>query len=409
MSRHVELTESREGLVSLSVQEAEALESIGRRLASSKVWWGSVDGSSPASTVIAVSRATDTQWRVTFRDVVGVVSLGDLQIRVVPKIAWSHFSYLLSRSSVAPRVSSESVEMAHGDDLAELLARWFVGEAESVLRKGVRRDYVEYEEELAAVQGTIQVVPTALNLFQGRPQVYCEFSDLGTDSSLNRVLKRAASVVGQSTHFSPATKGRARRVAQRLMDVGEMATSDLRVQIDRNSRQYSRALPLAKLLIGGSGLSDTVGSVTGAAFLLRTPELIEDGVRSVLSELLPDETIRKRQLLLGGSALTINPDLVFEGRQAVGDVKYRKLSRDWDRSHFNQVVTFATGFNARRACILGFTDRSDSAVPKRTKIGGLDVVAFGWSTLVEIEPQAAALKIASELGSWLHSKISAYG
>ena len=85
-------------------------------------------------------------------------------------------------------------------------------------------------------------------------------------------------------------------------------------------------VPLALLVLAGCGISSTAGKQVGTAFLIRTPDLIEDGMRNMLSELLPEAAITKRRLILGESGLSMNPDLVFGAGSAVGDVKYRYLS-----------------------------------------------------------------------------------
>jgi hypothetical protein len=88
----------------------------------------------------------------------------------------------------------------------------------------------------------------------------------------------------------------------------------MRAEIDRLTRQYGPAITFAKLILDGGGVSTTVGEVHGTAFLIRTPEIIEDGLRTALSEKLPDHKISKRRLVLGDSGLSINPDPVFDER-----------------------------------------------------------------------------------------------
>lgn len=406
MTRQLTLTESREQLIELGAEEASVLEAIGRKLASTKAWWGQPLSDTAAATVIAISRANDRLWRVTFRDVVGAVQVGDTHLRVIPKIAPAHFGFLLSRSSVVPRVASDAIAFDKGVDLESLVARWFVQAAETLLKRGLRRDYEETTDELGAVRGSVAAMETAMNLRVGRPLVVCTYSELGDDSPLNRLLKAAAALVVRMPFVDAAVRDRARRIHGRLFDVGILQGSDMRVWPDRLSHHYAGAIPLAKLLIEGAGASSSVGGARGTAFLLRTPELIEDGLRNALSERLEGENIRKRQLQLGGAAITINPDLVFEGRSAVGDVKYRRLSKDWDRGHFNQVVTFATGFQAARCAVIGFTDRLVDPVPQPVRIGQIDVAAFPWVADSAIEPTRSRDRLAQQVGSWLGTTAS---
>jgi hypothetical protein len=53
MSQTIPLIESRETLVALSLEQARAINALGRRLASKTVWWGDVDeGAQPKRSVI---------------------------------------------------------------------------------------------------------------------------------------------------------------------------------------------------------------------------------------------------------------------------------------------------------------------------------------------------------------------
>jgi hypothetical protein len=199
----------------------------------------------------------------------------------------------------------------------------------------------------------------------------------------------------------PALRARARQVAYRMDDVGAMQPNDLRVQVDRLTANYSRLLNLSKLVLAGLGLTVAAGRHIGTAFLIRTPELIEDGLRSILKDGLQDIKISKRRLMLGDSGLSINPDLVFGSTLAVADVKYRLLGKDWSKSDFNQVVTFATGFRTNSAAVIGFSHGAVT-LPRPVSVGAVKVRAFSWAAFSEADPKASASALTAQLHSWLY-------
>ena len=52
--------------------------------------------------------------------------------------------------------------------------------------------------------------------------------------------------------------------------------------------------------------------------------MVEEGVRNVMKEKLSGRWgVEKRGVQIVGSAMTLNPDLVFNGGLAIGDVKYK--------------------------------------------------------------------------------------
>lgn len=90
--------------IDLSPPAVDALTRMGRRLASQKTWWGDNDeGSGKEATAIKCIPAPGGQWRVRIDNAVGVVSVGDVQIAVQPKIPLAHLLYLFSVSGAIPR------------------------------------------------------------------------------------------------------------------------------------------------------------------------------------------------------------------------------------------------------------------------------------------------------------------
>lgn len=400
MSYELVATESSPCIVPLSDEQAHLLQMLGRSLASVKSWWGNRQG--PAdTTVIQSQRLSSTHWQVTFKEVVGVVSVGVTQIRVVPKIPEAHFNYLVAHSEIAPRITSETVHVREDESLIELLSRWFVQASETLFRYGLRRDYEEHRDELPAVNGRVELIESANALACGRPVVVCTFEELCDDTSLNRLVKGAAEKVARLEQVEGPIRARARGLIARMASTGPLRTSDLRTQVDRLSKHYGAVIPLAKLLIDGGGVSTAKGDLSGSAFLIRTPEIIEDGLRNLLSAHLSTHRIAKRRLVLGDSGLSINPDLVFDDGYGVGDVKYRLLGRDWDRGHFYQAVTFATGFYAKRCAVVGFRGELSDRLPIAVKVGSVRASAFAWNACMTVLPADSAHALANDLEAWL--------
>jgi hypothetical protein len=96
----------------------------------------------------------------------------------------------------------------------------------------------------------------------------------------------------------------------------------------------------------------------------------------------------------------------FADGAAVGDVKYRYLGRDWDRSTFNQAVTFATGFGADRCAVIGFTGRAADALPRPVKIGPVSAEAFSWAADQATDPEESLGLLVESCRRWLSRRSS---
>jgi hypothetical protein len=135
--------------------------------------------------------------------------------------------------------------------------------------------------------------------------------------------------------------------------------------------------------------------------LIRTPELIEDGLRSLLSAAYPEADVKKRRLMLGDSGLSVNPDLVFGRNHGVGDVKYRYLRPDWNRSDLNQLVTFATAFGSVRAALLGFIRDASDEQPRTVPVGPVVASVFAWNASGSVMPEDSEAQLTLQFRKWL--------
>jgi hypothetical protein len=143
------------------------------------------------------------------------------------------------------------------------------------------------------------------------------------------------------------------------------------------------------------------GKIQGTSFLLRTPEIIEDGLRSIIAEGLPGIQVKKRRQMLGDSGISMNPDIVFGDRLAIADVKYKYFGRDWNRNDFNQIVAFATAFDSRRCALFGFV--SESIFPKTAivNVGRVEATRIAWPIGTGESPGFVAQTMVEGLYRWL--------
>lgn len=394
------VTESQSARLALSTDEAAVLRQLGVELASTRGRWGMTSEPDTERSVIGVENIGPGQYRVLFRDVVGVLRLPSRQIHVVPKIPMAHFLYIAGHSEPASRSSPQTVYIDSSGGFIEILAGWFLDAAELLVRQGLRPDYASYRDELSAVRGRILPCESLLANLQGRPVADCEFDELSEDTALNRVVRAAAQRVSSLSCVSGTARCRARQVAYRMDGIGPMGHSDLRARPDSTWRSYVRVIPLAHLVLAGCGISAAVGPVVATSFLVRTPELVEDGIRAILSTALEATTVSKRKLFLGDSGVSVNPDLIFGDHVAIGDIKYRHLGRDWNRADLNQVVTFATAFRCAWALLLGFVSSDRAPLPRAVPVGEVSATCLAWIASADTTPAESAGRLASQVAEW---------
>ncbi len=400
MTSEVMAVESSSVQLCLDSDQVAVLRALGRELAAKSAWWGS-ESPEKERTVVDVVLLGDDRYSVRFRDVIGAVRIGSLHVSVVPKIPESHFRYIISRSHIAPRTAASALAVDSGLDYKNLLAHWLIDEVERLLRRGLRVGYNEEVDELPVVRGRIDLLATSIANQHGRPVAHCQFEELSEDTPLNRLVKAACQLVASRSGYAQDLRRRAIRVASRMDGVGRLVATDRHARVCRLTLAYAGALPLAKLVLEYGGISTRIGSCEGRAFLLRTPEIIEDGMRRIIAAGLEGVPVRKQRLILGKSGVSINPDLVFESGLAVGDVKYKLLAREWDTTSLYQVVAFSAGFNASHCAIFGFSRQKEAALPPEVALGGIAAKAFAWNAAVGAIPDESAAQLVNGVRGWL--------
>jgi 5-methylcytosine-specific restriction endonuclease McrBC regulatory subunit McrC len=213
------VTESKTTPVELEPDEAEALRRLGRSLASKSRWFGSDDDEeTPDRTVIRCTQSDkEGVYDVRISDAVGVIGVLDrLQIQVQPKIPLSPLIHLMTAAEEVPRLDEQAAKVDLGENLLELMARWYVKEAEKLLRRGLIKDYSPRQDFLAAKRGRLDTMKTTRAFYAGRIGFECEYDEFDTDTALNRVVREGVSVVVRNPSLSDEIRREALRIRNRM-------------------------------------------------------------------------------------------------------------------------------------------------------------------------------------------------
>lgn len=395
-----EVIESVPTSLNITKEEATLLAALGRELSSKQAWWGNPQLNEKRS-VIDVRPNNSDGFDVTFREVIGVVQLGNLKIRSIPKIPWDHFIYIASRSEFSARLSNKVTTVGPGYEFLDLLCQWFIEATERLVRIGLRQEYAETTQELDVVRGHLLTNETATEILKGRAVATCSFDELSSDTPLNRILRTTCQQISLIENISLDLRKKARNLVYRMDGVGQMRHTDRRLKPDRLTQNYIHPISLANLILDGCGISLSDGNTQAKSFLLRTPEVIEDGLRTIISEGLPDMQVSKRKQMLGESGISMNPDIVFGNRVAIGDVKYKYFGRDWNRNDFNQIVAFATAFDSSRCVLFGFVNENFSSGLEIVQVGRVEATRIAWPLGPGTSPEVVSRTMLDGLKNWL--------
>ena len=341
---------------------------------------------------IRFTKVDSNRWKVQAHHLVGVIHAGDTTIEITPKIPLDHLMYLAEEADVLPKSARERASAVSASSLRNLVIHWFLEETERLVSIGLVRDYQEQVVTGETWGGTLDVLYVTDRFYQGALEPRVTTDRYTVDSALNRVLRAAVTRVASSSSLHSQ---RARRLIRSFAEIGPLRATDLRVKPSRSTRHYTDAWRLAKQVLMSVGRAAQSGQVEGWSFVFSTPDLVEQGIRSILRTELGVSTDRRTY---GEGEARFNPDLVFGGDLAVGDVKYKVSDEsDWTnwRGDLYQSLAFATAARVTNSVIVRFSEAPLSIVP--VLAGGTTVSQLVWRVGTSEEPVSPAVA-REELG-----------
>ncbi|WP_243495691.1 McrC family protein [Priestia aryabhattai] len=352
-------------------------------------------------TLISCNKVSEGQYEVTVRNAIGLIGIGGLTILVKPKIPMKHFLWIFTRASRLPRMSINHLQGGQGENLHEIIILTFLKKVRELIQQGILTEYQSIQEKLSTIRGRVNITTAVRSYLMGRLQFECEYDERTIDHSLNRILKAAAKLVSQMEWVPEDWKRQARVIMSLFEGAGKLLPSDLIADTDRRSYHYKEALVLAKNILNGMGLTFKIDNLPVSAFLLPTPDIIETGIRTILAEGM-SETVEKKRFLISGclkNEIFVNPDLVFNSGEAIGDIKYKLSKAIWNREDLYQVTAFAAAADTKNAVLINFRQ---STIPKlpTVKFGEILVSQCTWQVDIPC-PEKAAIQFLKDIDEWI--------
>lgn len=133
----------------------------------------------------------------------------------------------------------------------DLLAKVLVSGVNHVLRRGMDRGYVAYEESVYGIRGKLLFSPTLHELPRRNGKTVCAFDDLSHNIISNQIVKATALHLLHSGDLSTENRAGLTEVVRRLASVSEVVVSNAlfrRVQLHRNNAFYGFLLDVCAIV-----------------------------------------------------------------------------------------------------------------------------------------------------------------
>lgn len=279
---------------------------------------------------------------------IGIVRVGDIQIKVMPKFPVNNLFYLLGLHD-GIKFESDSVNIEESRDITDLIFESFLRNVIASTSRGLLTDYRRVEETSKVLHGRI-LIGEQLKKRQGHMYpVEVSFDEFTDNIPENIELNMAITKAMKFGNLTTTQHRDFRHVSRRFSEI-DTSKSNFNWTKSRHNTHYWNSLVLADLINSGKGFYEELGGVAVSGFTVDMYRVFE---KFLLREL------KMRLERHGGVVETKYLYLDEENRQKaqidimwhrdgqikfIADAKYKDPASNWESALY-QVNTYAAAFS----------------------------------------------------------------
>jgi 5-methylcytosine-specific restriction enzyme subunit McrC len=313
------------------------------------------------------------RWRVRGNGYVGAARVGDLEVRVAPKVRIDRLLFMVGYATSGRHWRDEDLLLGEAPDLVPALAEALWRQTERALRQGLLQGYRTVDESSPVLRGRLREVDQ-MHRHRGQPwPLEIRHDEFTVDIPENQILRTALVRMLRVPRVDSGARQRLRHLAARLSEASVLpAGRPVPAWFpSRLNTRYQPALRLAELVLRTTSIEFGTGGVAVNGLLLYMPQVFEDFVCTALREELEASyggrvrTQLVRHLDLAGRVV-LKPDLVWmrHGRvEAVVDAKYKaEQPAGYPNADLYQLLAYCTTLGLPRGHLVYAAGNGEPAV-----------------------------------------------
>lgn len=278
---------------------------------------------------------------------IGIIRVGNFQIKVMPKFPVNNLFYLLGLHD-GIKFESDTVNIAESRDITDLIFESFLRNVTASTSRGLLTGYRRVEETSKVLHGRMLIGEQLKKRYGHMYPVEVTFDEFTENIPENIELNMAISKAMKFGNLSEQQHRDFRHMSRKFSEI-DNTKSDPQWSKNRHNAHYWNSLILAELINSGKGFYEDLGGVSVSGFMIDMHRVFE---KFLLREL------KMRLEKHGGVVKTVNLHLDQDNRQKaqidimwrkndeiklIADAKYKDPIASWE-SDLYQVNTYATAF-----------------------------------------------------------------
>lgn len=300
---------------------------------------------------------------IRVKNYVGVIETNDgLSLEILPKIHLSKdkikseldetksiFLKMLKHLKNSPfvNVSNAHLESKKNFPILEVFIQSFIGEAETLVSKGIKNDYIQNEDNINFLKGKLLIDKNIKYNNSNRARFYCEFTEYSQNISHNKILKTTLLKLLKTT-TSYNSYSRIMRLLSHFEEVEIVIDSQKEFRLikssDRLYRNYQTLMDWSEIFLNNQSFTNFSGSNYNMAILYPMERLFEDYISHLFSKYSNGFKIKlqdKSYFLVeqnGIGKFGLKPDIVLNepsSSKKIIDTKWKLLDQFAERKNYN--------------------------------------------------------------------------
>jgi 5-methylcytosine-specific restriction enzyme subunit McrC len=323
-------------------------------------------------------------WLVSPAGRIGAARVGDVVIRIRPKVPISRLLFLVGYSLHGSAWQSTTVDIDESADLVPAVAQALWRQVARAIHQGLLPGYVTVEDSSPVLRGRLRE-SAQLAMHHGLPlPLEIRHDEFTVDIAENQILRTACERMLLVPRVDEESSRMLRRLLRGFFDVRSIDRGDPLPpwQPTRLNARYHSALRLAEFVIRATSAENGVGTVAVNGFLLDMPQLFEDFVTVALKESLESAfgghvEAQSRHYLDAAGKVLLKPDIVWRlggMTAAVVDAKYKaEKPSGYPNADLYQLLAYCTVLGLKVGHLV-YAAGNEEPVRHRIRQAGIEIL-----------------------------------
>ena len=219
--------------------------------------------------------------------------------------------------------------------LLEIFISMFLCELETLVKKGVKSDYIELEDNLKFLKGKLNINEQIKRNSIHKERFYVEYSEFLNDIKINQVIKTTLKFLYKKSNVSKNQQ----KIRELLFIFDDVSTcSDYKnffanYAVNRQVKHYEQALLWCKIFLLGDSFTPHKGDDLALALLFDMNTLFESYVGNFIKKKLLGTALQhlEKHLVEKPKSFRLRPDIFLEGK-FIADTKWKIIRQDINES-----------------------------------------------------------------------------